>query len=91
MGLEQKRKDEEALEQLLKDLAKVEQDKITAGMGSEEDIEINKEKTDERLNQILKINNKIFTILSGKWNTSVGSWKSCDCKSSYEPFVWRDF
>ena len=35
-------------------------------------IEINKEKTDERLNQILKINNKIFTILSGKWNTSVG-------------------
>ena len=35
-------------------------------------IEIDKEKTDERLNQILKINNKIFTILSGKWNTSVG-------------------
>ena len=35
-------------------------------------LEINKEKTDERLNQILKINNKIFTILSGKWNTSVG-------------------
>ena len=35
-------------------------------------IEINKEKTDERLNQIFKINNKIFTILSGKWNTAVG-------------------
>jgi hypothetical protein len=35
-------------------------------------IEINKEKTDERLNQICKINDKIFTILSGKWNTSVG-------------------
>ena len=35
-------------------------------------IEINKEKTDERLNQIVKINKKIITILSGKWNTSVG-------------------
>ena len=35
-------------------------------------IETNKEKTDERLNQIFKINNKIFTILSGKWNTAVG-------------------
>jgi hypothetical protein len=44
LELEQKKKDDEALEQLLKDLAKVEQDKITAGMGSEEDIEINKEK-----------------------------------------------
>lgn len=35
-------------------------------------IEMKKEKTDERLNQILKINNKIITVLSGKWNTSVG-------------------
>jgi D-amino-acid oxidase len=35
-------------------------------------IEINKEKTDSRLNQIIKINKKIITILSGKWNTSVG-------------------
>jgi len=42
--LEQKKKDDEALEQLLKDLAKAEQDKVTAGMGKEEDIEINKEK-----------------------------------------------
>jgi len=44
LELEQKRKDDEALEQLLKDLAKAEQDKVTAGMGKEEDIEINKEK-----------------------------------------------
>ena len=44
LELEQKKKDDEALEQLLKDLAKAEQDKVTAGMGSEEDIEINKEK-----------------------------------------------
>ena len=35
-------------------------------------IEIKKEKTDERLNQILNINKKFITILSGKWNTSVG-------------------
>ena len=44
LELEQKKKDDEALEQLLKDLAKAEQDKVTAGMGKEEDIEINKEK-----------------------------------------------
>ena len=44
LELEQKKKDDEALEQLLKDLAKAEQDKVTAGMGSEEDLEINKEK-----------------------------------------------
>ena len=35
-------------------------------------LEINKEHTDERLNQISNINKKIITILSGKWNTSVG-------------------
>ena len=35
-------------------------------------IEINKEKTDERLNQILSVNKKVITILSGKWNTAVG-------------------
>jgi hypothetical protein len=34
-------------------------------------LEINKEKTDERLNRIEYINNKIITILSGKWNTSI--------------------
>jgi len=44
LELEEKKKNDEALEQLLKDLAKVEQDKVKAGMGSEEDIEINKEK-----------------------------------------------
>ena len=35
-------------------------------------LEMNKEKTDERLNQISHINKKVITILSGKWNTSVG-------------------
>ena len=35
-------------------------------------IEMNKEKSDERLNEISVINKKIYTILSGKWNTSVG-------------------
>ena len=35
-------------------------------------LELNKERTDERLNQILHINKKVITILSGKWNTSVG-------------------
>ena len=35
-------------------------------------VEINKEDTDERTNSIEVYNNKIFTILSGKWNTSVG-------------------
>jgi hypothetical protein len=44
LELEQKKKDDEALEQLLKELAKAEQGKVTAGMGNEEDIEINKEK-----------------------------------------------
>ena len=35
-------------------------------------IVMNKESSDERLNEILKIDKKVFTILSGKWNTSVG-------------------
>ena len=35
-------------------------------------IEIGKEKTDERTSKITKINNKVFTVFSGKWNTSVG-------------------
>ena len=34
-------------------------------------VEINKEKTDERLNRIDFINNKIITLFSGKWNTSI--------------------
>ena len=34
-------------------------------------IEINKEKTDERLNRIDFVNNKIITLFSGKWNTSI--------------------
>ena len=44
LELEQEKKDKEALDNLLKDLAKAEQNKVTAGMGNEEDIEINKEK-----------------------------------------------
>jgi len=28
-------------------------------------------KDDDRTNQVKKINNKIYTILSGKWNTAV--------------------
>ena len=44
LELEQEKKDKEALDNLLKDLAKAEQGKVTAGMGNEEDIEINKEK-----------------------------------------------
>ena len=35
-------------------------------------IELNKEKTDERLSNIIKINKKVYTIFSGKWNTSIG-------------------
>jgi len=34
-------------------------------------IEANKEKTDERLNRCDIVNNKIITLFSGKWNTSV--------------------
>ncbi len=34
-------------------------------------IEINKEKTDDRLNKVDFINKKVITLLSGKWNTSV--------------------
>jgi len=34
-------------------------------------IKSNKEKTDERTNEITKIDNKVITILSGKWNTCV--------------------
>ena len=39
-------------------------------------IDIGKEKTDERTSRIEKITSKIFTIFSGKWNTSVGIAKS---------------
>jgi hypothetical protein len=35
-------------------------------------LNINKERTDERLNNIIRYNKKIYAILSGKWNTSVG-------------------
>lgn len=34
-------------------------------------IERNKEKTDERLNKVDFVNEKVITLLSGKWNTSV--------------------
>ena len=35
-------------------------------------IELNKEKTDERINSIKFFDNKFITIFSGKWNTAVG-------------------
>jgi D-amino-acid oxidase len=35
-------------------------------------LNINKEKTDERLNSILKHNKKIYSVHSGKWNTCIG-------------------
>ena len=35
-------------------------------------IEINKEKTDERTNNITRYGKKIYSIHSGKWNTSIG-------------------
>ena len=35
-------------------------------------IEINKEKTDDRINNIEIINKKFISVFSGKWNTSVG-------------------
>ncbi len=38
-------------------------------------IEINKEKTDERLNRIDFVSNKIVTLFSGKWNTSITTAK----------------
>lgn len=47
-------------------------------------IEINKEKTDERLNSILKYNKKIYTVHSGKWNTSVGLAKDLVAKVTNE-------
>ena len=34
-------------------------------------IKLKKEKTDERTNYFRKINNKIFVVLTGKWNTSI--------------------
>lgn len=37
-----------------------------------------KEKTDERLNEINYINNKIITIFSGKWNTCIGVAKKIE-------------
>ena len=39
-------------------------------------IEINKEKTDERVNKIKIYKNKFITIFSGKWNTCVGLAKN---------------
>ena len=41
-------------------------------------IKIGKEKTDERLNEITINNNKVISILSGKWNTCVGVAKKID-------------
>ena len=41
-------------------------------------VEVNKEKTDERLNLIKKINKKFITIFSGKWNTCVSVAKHVD-------------
>jgi D-amino-acid oxidase len=38
-------------------------------------LNINKEKTDERLNSILRHNKKIYSVFSGKWNTSIGLGK----------------
>ena len=38
-------------------------------------IELNKEKTDERLNRIEFVNKKIITLFSGKWNTSITTAK----------------
>ena len=35
-------------------------------------IELNKERTDERLNSVNLFDEKCITIFSGKWNTSVG-------------------
>ncbi len=39
-------------------------------------IEINKEKTDDRVNSINYIDKKFITVFSGKWNTSIGLAKS---------------
>ena len=41
-------------------------------------IDLGKEKTDERLSKIEKINKKVFTVLSGKWNTCIGVAKKFD-------------
>ena len=41
-------------------------------------IKLNKEKTDERTNEIIKIDKKIITILSGKWNTCVSIAKKIE-------------
>ena len=34
-------------------------------------LQVNKEKTDERTSNVKKINNKLFVVLTGKWNTTV--------------------
>jgi hypothetical protein len=47
-------------------------------------IEINKEKSDERLNSILNYNKKIYTVHSGKWNTSIGLAKDLAKKINHE-------
>jgi len=41
-------------------------------------IKVNKEKTDERLNEITKYGDKIISIFSGKWNTCVGVAKKVE-------------
>ncbi len=41
-------------------------------------IKIHKEKTDERLNEITKVNKKIISIFSGKWNTCIGIAKNLE-------------
>lgn len=43
-------------------------------------LELNKEKTDERLSNIIKINKQVYTIFSGKWNTSIGVAKQLEDK-----------
>lgn len=41
-------------------------------------VELDKEKTDERLSKIERHNNKIYTVFSGKWNTCIGVAKKLE-------------
>ena len=41
-------------------------------------VELGKEKTDERLSKIERVNNNIYTVFSGKWNTCIGVAKKLE-------------
>jgi hypothetical protein len=41
-------------------------------------VDLGKEKTDERLSKVERLNNKVYTVFSGKWNTCIGVAKKLE-------------